>query len=130
MPFIKQHRIYRQDLRNNPSVIYVFGDNEERVGTGGQAAEMRGEPNAFGIPTKKTPGHNPEDYWSEEDISRQLEILEQHFQWLLNLLHQGRTVVWPSDGIGTGLSNWHQNFPSGIAYIENIISAVEDWYPA
>jgi len=55
MIIIKQHKIYRKDLKNNPDVLYLFGDNLVQKGFGGQAKEMRGEPNAEGIPTKKLP---------------------------------------------------------------------------
>ena len=57
---IYQKFIYRSDLKANPSVLYLFGDNLQRVGLGGQAKEMRGEPNAVGIATKKAPDNKPE----------------------------------------------------------------------
>lgn len=41
--------IKRQDLKSNPNTQYLFGDNLKRSGFGGQAKEMRGEPNAIGI---------------------------------------------------------------------------------
>ena len=34
---IFQKMIYREDLIRNRSVIYVFGDNDLRIGKGGQA---------------------------------------------------------------------------------------------
>ena len=40
--------------RENEDLIYVFGDNLLKTGTAGQAV-IRGEENAFGIPTKKEP---------------------------------------------------------------------------
>ncbi len=53
---IFQKFIYREDLKNNQGVIYLFGDNDMRRGRGGQAKEMRGEPNSIGIRVKKSPG--------------------------------------------------------------------------
>ena len=47
--------ITREYVRANPDKIFLFGDNLEQRGLGGQAAAMRGEPNAVGIPTKKRP---------------------------------------------------------------------------
>jgi hypothetical protein len=52
MPIIYQKFIRRQDLRNNRDKFYVFGDNMQRIGYGGQARDMRGEPNAIGAVTK------------------------------------------------------------------------------
>ena len=59
MPVIYQKRICRDDLRRNPNAVYIFGDNEARTGLGGQAREMRGEPNAMGIATKRS----PHEFW-------------------------------------------------------------------
>ena len=47
--------ITREIVQANPDKIFLFGDNLLRVGLGGQAGATRGEPNAVGIPTKKTP---------------------------------------------------------------------------
>ena len=46
---------------------YVFGDNMERRGLGGQAGVMRGEPNAIGVPTKWSPSNRPDAYFTDED---------------------------------------------------------------
>ena len=50
MPVVRQKRIVRAELQANPHVLYLFGDNDQRDGYGGQAAEMRdeetGEPGA------------------------------------------------------------------------------------
>ncbi|MEC7290450.1 MAG: hypothetical protein VXW22_10215, partial [Pseudomonadota bacterium] len=73
MIILRQHRIYRQDLRANPGTIYVFGDNTERVGLGGQAKEMRGEPNARGIATLWSPGRP----YKAKDIEQALQIIDQ-----------------------------------------------------
>ena len=55
MKLFVQKWIARADLKQNQDRIYLFGDNVERVGHGGQAKEMRGEPNAIGIATKLKP---------------------------------------------------------------------------
>lgn len=52
MIVLHQKFIFREDLQANPDVYYLFGDNVERRGLGGQAKEMRGEPNAIGVATK------------------------------------------------------------------------------
>lgn len=48
--------ITRDMLRKEPEARFVFGDNAYRKGFGGQAKEMRGEPNALGVATKWYPG--------------------------------------------------------------------------
>ncbi|MBB4657523.1 hypothetical protein [Parvularcula dongshanensis] len=101
MPILVQKRIYRADLRANRHVWYVFGDNEARTGKGGQAREMRDEPNAIGIATKRTPSRADDAYWSDKDYSRNVACLEHDFRSVAAALRRGELVVWPLDGIGT-----------------------------
>ena len=39
----------RETLRANPTKLYIFGDNTQRTGLGGQAGACRGEPNRCAI---------------------------------------------------------------------------------
>lgn len=104
MPLIYQKLILRRDLQDNPDRHYIFGDNVERRGYGGQAAEMRGEPNAIGIPTKWFPKMIPKAFFWDHQRTQIEEILEPEYSQIHTLLEAGKTVVWPEDGIGTGLS--------------------------
>lgn len=107
MPLRYQKFITRADLRANPEDIYVFGDNLAEVGYGGQAREMRGEPNAIGIPTKRSPA----EYLSDADYEEVLWVWHETFGILAGYLFQGATVVWPADGIGTGLADLKNRAP-------------------
>lgn len=102
-----QSRIYRKDLRCNPTVIYLFGDNEVRSGFGGQAKEMRGEPNAIGIRTKRLPTQNEDAYWSDDRFSIQTKMIDEDF----DSIPDNVIVVIPLDGIGTGLSELPKRAP-------------------
>lgn len=113
MPLLFQKRIYRDDLRANPDVLYVFGDNEARVGMGGQAGEMRGEPNAVGVPTLAAPGQP----WREDDADRQCKVIDKNLAPVIKALTQGKTVVFPLDGIGTGIAELERRAPSTFAYL-------------
>jgi hypothetical protein len=117
MPLVFQHRIYRKDLQANPDVLYVFGDNVVRAGLGGQAGEMRGEPNALGIATKNTPSSGPGAFFSDEDYPELRQIIENDFRPVFSALSEGRIVVLPSDGIGTGLSDMPARCPVLFAYV-------------
>jgi hypothetical protein len=108
---IYQKWISRADLQLNPKVLYVFGDNCKRVGNGGQAKEMRGEINAFGIPTKWTPGHSEDDYFYDHQRKQILPIIDGHFRILETALQDGKLVIFPTDGIGTGLSKLPEQAP-------------------
>lgn len=100
MAIIYQKFIKRSDLRDNPNRWYVFGDNITRTGYGGQAAEMRGEPNALGIPTKYSPAKFLDD---DRDFLFLAGSYVDSFK-ALNLILDHQDLVWPYDGIGTGLA--------------------------
>jgi hypothetical protein len=125
MPLLYQHRIYRTDLTNNPKVLYVFGDNSKRVGMAGQAREMRGEPNAVGIATKWKPDMNPAAFFSDRLIEEQKRLFEGDIRPVMQALVAGRIVVWPSDGIGTGLSEVPERSPKMWAFMEEVRKRLE-----
>jgi len=104
MPLIYQKLILRQDLRDNPDHLYVFGDNVQGTGFGGQAAEMRGEINAIGIPTKWFPKLTPKAFFWDAQRDQIIPIIEPRYAFIIDALQAGRTVIWPEDNIGTGLS--------------------------
>jgi hypothetical protein len=71
MPQITRHpHITRQRVRENLDTIFIFGDNLQEKGFGGQAREMRGEPNAIGIPTKNAPDLRESSFFSDQDFDR------------------------------------------------------------
>jgi hypothetical protein len=110
-------RYARIDARTHPSTLFVFGDNMARKGLGGQAREMRGEPNAVGIPTKWLPSLAAGAYFSDEDLERVKPSLDEAFDKLEAHLAAGGDVVWPDDGIGTGLAELPSRAPAIHAYI-------------
>lgn len=101
MPIEIVERYTREEIQANPEKLYVFGDNFQRVGYGGQAAEARDEPNAVGIATKIDPGRVLTDEYFAEVVLREFV---PKFMLLKTWLETGGTVVWPKDGIGTGLA--------------------------
>ena len=112
MPLILQSRIYRADLRANRTVLYVFGDNPQRMGLGGQAGEMRGEPNAVGVVTCSldTP-------WTDDDAEHQCALIDADMAPLFDALRHGEMIVFPLDGIGTGIADLERRSPLTWAHL-------------
>lgn len=104
IPFYTQKWIERDDLVNNPEALFLFGDNTERVGMGGQAGAMRGESNAHGIATKWTPTSGTNAYFSDDEFVDCCRVISQDFRDVFRWRDRGRTIVIPADGLGTGLS--------------------------
>jgi hypothetical protein len=124
---IFQARYCREDARRNPEILYVFGDNTRRIGMGGQAGALRGEKNAVGVATKYFPGDAEEDYFGDEpaQIEAQKRILDTDMKPLFAQLVAGGVVIWPSDGIGTGLSRMPDFAPTTFEYLESKLAAMQ-----
>lgn len=125
MPLIYQHRIYRMDLIANPKAFYVFGDNTDRKGMGGQAGEMRGEPNAVGVATKYHPTMNENAFFTDSRIDEQKQIIWGDLQRVVAALKAHEIVVWPLDGIGSGLSEVPTRAPETWAWMERVRKHLE-----
>lgn len=125
MPVITQKIIFREDLRANPGVLYVFGDNDMRKGLGGQAAEMRGEPNAVGIRTKWAPSADAGAFFSDDDFDRIVEMIDEDLDRVYDHVSRGGLVVFPMDGIGTGLAKLEQCAPRVLDYLNEKIDALK-----
>ena len=90
--------------------LFLFGDNFERAGKGGQAV-IRDMPNALGIAVKHQPKRDAGAYLSDADMNAfQAELLRAHRE-ILAALRAKRTVYWPADGIGTGLAELPSRAP-------------------
>jgi hypothetical protein len=96
-----------------------------RRGFGGQAREMRGEPNAVGVPTKWAPTMMDSDMFRNTDLPKIKPTLDAELDRLRDHLQKGGTVVIPSGGIGTGLANLKGNAPTIFAYINENLRALE-----
>jgi hypothetical protein len=101
------------DLKANPNKIYVFGDNVQRVGTGGQA-QIRNNPNAMGIATKISPSMNESAFMSDEDLNNNKQIIDGD---IAKIKATGKVVVMPKDGLGTGLAKLKEKAPQTYAYL-------------
>lgn len=114
--------IVREDLKNNSDKIFLFGDNLIGKGYGGQAKEMRDEPNAIGIPTKKLPSNGSDAFFSDGD----LEINKHHINKAFSKIPEGRIIVIPSAGLGTGLAQLDVKAPKTYAYLLECIKKLEE----
>lgn len=94
--------IKREHLRAHPDILYLFGDNDIRVGLGGQAKEMRGQPNAIGISTKKAPCMGENSFKTDSEYATNILIMKEDFDKVYKEVETGKykTLVIPQIGIG------------------------------
>jgi len=111
-------KITRADVKSNPDKVYLFGDNLIGKGMGGQAAEMRGEPNAIGIPTKKAPAMTEGSFFTDADFEVAKKAIDEAFA----SIPPGKTVVIPEAGLGTGRAQLQQRAPKIWAYLQQKLS--------
>lgn len=119
MPIELIEHYSRNFIRQNPECRFVFGDNMAGRGLGGTAKEARGEPNVIGIPTKWFPSLADEAFFSDDDskLDEIYEAIDEAFENIDEALAEGRTVYWPSGGIGTYYASLPQKAPKIHAYI-------------
>lgn len=125
MPILYQKMIHRDDLRKNPHVLYLFGDNDLRVGLGGQAAEMRNEPNAIGVWTKRAPGRDLASYWSDKEFDANCAKIEQDLVRAKSHLRRNGILVIPLDGIGTGFAQMERRCPLTFYVLQQSVTSLE-----
>jgi hypothetical protein len=101
-------------LKANPNKIYVFGDNNQREGTRGQAS-IRNEPNAMGISTKLRPSADEDAFMTDKDLNKNKAVIDGD---IAKIKATGKTVVFPKDGLGTGLAKLKEKAPQTYAYLK------------
>ena len=123
VPKIERPRtwIRRSDVRQNRDKIYVFGDNDQRKGLGGQARAMRGEKNAIGVRTKKAPNNNSGSFYTDAEFAENKKKIDEDFNKVLKAVRAGKTIVIPADGLGTGRARLG---PKTLAYINEWINRI------
>ena len=98
------NKLYTVELvRNNRNYLFIFGDNDIKRGLGGQAI-IRNEKNTIGIPTKKYPSTKAYAYYNDSEYEDNCNKIRASINKIVELSSQYDKVIYPSSGVGTGLS--------------------------
>lgn len=117
--------ITREYVRANRNKLFLFGDNLERRGFGGQAAAMRGEPNAIGIPTKKSPSYRDDAFFSDDEFEQNKASIDAAFAEIMRAITDSiRVIVIPSDGLGTGRAQLERRAPRTFAHLQKRLTEI------
>lgn len=113
-----------ETCKKNPRSLFIFGDNLLRFGKKGQAI-IRSEPNAIGIVTKKYPSFEQKSYYNDndfEDFKKQIvnDICDIINEYNDERLHY-KEIIFPEDGIGTGLANLKNKAPKCFEFLNKIL---------
>jgi hypothetical protein len=119
MNVIYQKYISRDDARNNPSIIYIFGDNDARSGYGGQARELRGEKNGFGVRVKKLPSLEENAFYTDNEYESNCQKISEDIKNIKDRCSEETTIIFPKAGIGTGRAWLRFKAPRTYQYLCN-----------
>ena len=104
-------------LRANPNKLFLFGDNNTRTGKGGQAI-IRDEPNAMGISTKLLPKNTLEAFMSDDQLADNKAVIDSDIKKAKDrAAKEGKTIVLPKGGFGTGLASLATKAPQTFVYL-------------
>ena len=118
---IQMNWINHRIMDAHPDKIFLFGDNNQRRGMGGQAKHMRGHPQAVGIRTKHAPSMHPSAMWTDDTYDDNVRMINEDIQQAKS---HNKQIVIPSAGIGTGLAKLNQNAPRTFAYLQEQLQAL------
>ena len=110
MTIIQKEYFSIKQCNKNPKNLYVFGDNSNRIGRGGQAI-IRNCSNSFGIVTKLLPSTNDKAYFNDDKFVMHLFYIEADINRLKEESKNYDNIVFPKAGLGTGLSDMPNKCP-------------------
>jgi len=102
--------ITKEYLANNPTHIFVFGDNLQRWGKGG-AAILRDCKNSYGFVTKRAPNNKDSSFYKLTDY---LPTFTKELAKLIEKIEAEPENTFLISKLGSGLANKHKIY-------ENII---------
>lgn len=127
MKIEKMEFIDREFVRHHRNYLFLFGDNLATCGFGGQARDMRGEPNAIGVATKIYPDTRSIDYFNDaldwNTITRYYDLLFIRIRDLGIKFYD--KIIIPEIGLGTGYSKMQENCPKLLAYLNQKLKELE-----
>ena len=99
-----------QMLTENPSWVFVFGDNTLRRGLGG-AAKLRYHPQSYGFITKKYPTYEDSAFYKPEEYK---EVYKQELEKLKKEIINNFNKTFLISLLGASLANKYKIFETVI----------------
>lgn len=115
-------KFYSEALaKQNPNVLFVYGDNYNRQGKGGQAM-IRDCKNAIGLATKYAPNMQPAAFFkdhTEKEYNQAMRIVNYDLEKIIKALQENEyiSIVFPYHGLGTGLARLKETAPRVYEYL-------------
>jgi hypothetical protein len=118
-PEVRKIKRYSVNLVDSmPDCVFIFGDNLIAAGCGGQA-QIRYCKNSHGIPTKKLPSNSSESFFTDDEFELNKKAIDSALE---SIPSEYKTIVFPEDGLGTGLADLPNKAPRTYAYLNYAIN--------
>lgn len=105
------------DVRQRQHCLFIYGDNDIHRGRGGQAI-IRDLRNTEGIPTKKYPNNNISSFYTDAEYEKNKQKINAAIQNIYIRSRHYKYVVFPINGIGTGLADLNKKAPKTYKYLK------------
>lgn len=109
------------DCNENPKSLFLYGDNDQKKGRGGQAI-IRDCVNTFGIPTKKFPSNKLNAFYSDDEYDENCKKITQAIIDMITKSEKYEEIIFPSDGFGTGLAKLSTKAPNTFVFLQDMIN--------
>jgi len=132
MPVFDIPMVTRDRVRAGKLFIFAFDDDEARLTEGGLAGQCRGENNAVGIRSRYSPGNDPSCVWTDADILRHQQLLDDDFAVLISWVEAGGPVFLPKAGLGNQLPRLVDTAPRTYLFLQKKVkelraAAAQPW---
>lgn len=107
-----------EQCRINYDVLFIFGDNLEREGMGGQAI-IREQINSVGIVTKKKSSMTDDSFFKDEEFEQNCKYIDEDIEKIKKYAIEKNMKAYGFSffGIGTGLSSMQTKCPKTFCYL-------------
>lgn len=87
---------------------------------------MRGEPNAVGIPTKKSPSFAKTAFFTDDEFDLNKCAIDETFARVETAIKDSnQIIVIPADGLGTGRAQLDNRAPRTFAYLQQKLAELD-----
>ena len=105
-------------INNNPNKIFVFCDNNARIGKVGQSI-IRDLSNSMGIRTKKGPSNKSVSFYKDSEYEKNCKNILEDILDIKEESLKGSTIVFSDVGYGGLLSSLNKKAPKTFKYLFN-----------
>lgn len=116
--------ITEMNIVTHQDILFVFGDNLQKFGRGGQAGVCRGNHNTAGVPTKIFPSMSKESFFNDQQFNSNKFHIDEAIKMIQTRLPNfSRLYIFPN--IGEGLAKLDIKAPITYKYLTDKLNELK-----